>query len=290
MSVRFAPSPTGLFHIGNLRTAWISHHWASTLKLPWVVRFENIDEPRNVAGAIEKQLADMKTLGLTPDQIVIQNQNKDRHWNVFLKFKKSGLIYPCFCSRKQIRQSLAQAASAPHEQGLKYNGHCRDLKTYPKTDLATIAWRMKTENPADDFIMARTRTQTPDPQSFVPAYHWACAIDDVDGKHTLLVRAWDLEHVTPLQRIIQTNLCHLENRPFEPAAIFHCALVTQNDGHRLEKRTLGVTLDELLARGENPESIIEKFSASCSIQTEKFKTGLVFGEPQKTITLGELKF
>jgi hypothetical protein len=88
MGVRFAPSPTGVFHVGNLRTAWISHQWSQKLKLPWVVRFEDIDQPRVIKGSQEKQLADMKSLGLVPDRVYLQSQNRKRHWNLFEKIVK----------------------------------------------------------------------------------------------------------------------------------------------------------------------------------------------------------
>lgn len=295
MSIRFAPSPTGTFHVGNLRTAWISHQWALKLKMPWVVRFEDIDRPRVMYAAKESQLADMRTLGLVPDQMMDQSDRWERHVQVFEAFRKEGFVYPCFCSRQMVREALEGLASAPHASVPHYNGHCRHLKKFPVTNLPTLAWRLKMpdESGRDDFIVARTSTHLdskgiPKKDSFVPAYHWACAIDDVDGNYQLLVRAWDLENVTDLQRAIQKNLCRLEGKKIQPAAIFHCALIVQNDGHRLEKRTQGVTLEELLKSGHTPESLIQKFSTSFSKPTAHFTLDQVFGESKKQMTLDEL--
>src|SRR4051794_2163446 len=101
MGVRFAPSPTGLFHIGNFRTAWVSYEWAKMLKLPWIVRFEDIDHPRVVPGAMEKQLEEMAYLGMRPDQTMIQSDFQPRHRYLFETARAQGVVYPCTCSRKE---------------------------------------------------------------------------------------------------------------------------------------------------------------------------------------------
>src|SRR4051794_30272327 len=126
MSVRFAPSPTGAFHLGNLRTAWISRAWAKHLGLPWVVRFEDIDRPRVVYGAKEGQLSDMAALDLAPDEIVDQSARMDRHWELLQQAVAEGQVYPCHCSRKEI---LAGLASAPHGKEAIYDGRCRLIPT-----------------------------------------------------------------------------------------------------------------------------------------------------------------
>jgi glutamyl-tRNA synthetase len=295
MTVRFAPSPTGIFHVGNLRTAWISREWARVLNLPWVVRFENIDEPRNVPGAMERQLGDLKTLGLVPDAVQVQNERCDRHWEVFLRFHAAGLVYPCYCSRKSIREAIEASASAPHRPPPAYTGRCRKLKEPPETDLPTLAWRVRRhgEDGRDDFVIARTRTSLdsegmPERSGFVPAYHWACAVDDHDGGHALLVRAWDLEEAAGQQRFLHEQIARLENVRRPPPSIFHCSLVTSDDGRRLEKRTPGASLDEILRGGETPEGLVDKFRQSFTGDWNGFEAGKLFGESRKTLGLGEL--
>ncbi|MBX7149300.1 hypothetical protein K1X76_09465 [bacterium] len=274
MSIRFAPSPTGIFHIGNLRTAFIAQLLAKQLQQPLVMRFEDIDTPRVIPGAMDKQLADMKVLGIVPDEIIVQSKNRERHLSVFEHFKKEKLIYPCTCSRKTVQQGLEQIASAPHETPAIYNGHCRNLNQDTQ-ERENLNWRFKMPNETgqDDFIIARDNP-------FVPAYHLACAVDDYDGNYSLLVRAWDLEKVTPLQQAIQMSLAKLENKQFSPATIYHTSLITQNDRHRLEKRTQGVTLDELLKQGYTAKKIIEIFEKSIKAKLEE----------KKTLTLNELGF
>jgi glutamyl-tRNA synthetase len=269
--VRFAPSPTGRFHLGNLRTAWISRQLALRLGEPWICRFEDIDQPRVLEGAMATQLEDMKTLGLVPDQLLIQTDFHERHFSLFQKARETGQVYPCFCSRKEILEALQGAASAPHQEPPIYNGQCRSLlkeplTSYPASTHPTVAWRFVGEDPsgAQDFIIGRTnwgKTEREWLRTFVPAYHWACAIDDYDGGYSLLVRAWDLSHAAPAQSAVHRWLCEVEQLKQAPA-VFHCALLTGPQGERLEKRTRGVTLPEILNRGYSIDRLLALFEAS----------------------------
>lgn len=303
--VRFAPSPTGRFHVGNLRTAWISAEWARALGTSWVVRFEDIDLPRVVAGARERQLEDLAALGLVPDREYLQSTRRDRHYALFARAVAEGAVYSCTCSRKDVQDALAGIASAPHGRGNSegasapiYTGHCREGAGPAKPGTAGIAWRFRAEDPsgAQDFIIARTtvsagkfeRSAVPEIASFVPAYHWACAIDDFDGKYRLLVRGWDLADSTPLQRTIGAWVARSESAPFDPPAVFHTTLVVRDDGHRLEKRTAGVTLPELFGAGWTPERLLARFSASFRIDASAFVPGMVFGEAMRERTLADL--
>lgn len=297
--VRFAPSPTGRFHIGNLRTAWISFEWSRRLNLPWVVRFEDIDQPRVLAGARETQLADMSALDLKPDLILTQTDFRERHWSLLKAAIASGQVYPCDCSRKDVAQALAGLASAPHDggNGPVYSGHCRDLSPCRNFEAPeSIAWRFRMNTPAgtDDFIIARSSVTLddqgfPSERSFVPAYHWACAIDDFDGGYELLVRGVDLESAAPLQGAIFDWLRSLEGGEPRPA-IFHASLVVQNDGHRLEKRTQGVTLPELAARGLAPADVLRilKRSFEKNLWSLPVTDGALLREPQAQIRLIDL--
>jgi len=296
MSVRFAPSPTGTFHIGNLRTAWISHLLAKKLAEKWVLRFEDIDKPRVLAGAQESQLADMQSLGMVPDEVLVQSQYYDRHVALFNEFKKRGWVYPCFCSRKQVRDALDLMASAPHDNPAQYNGACRYLTEFPNHNLPTIGWRLKmpAASGVQDFIIGRTNATDPianpgEGGGFVPAYNWACAIDDYDGHYDLLVRAWDLASALAFQRAIQSKIAELEGSRFDYPAVFYCSLVVQNDGHRLEKRTKGVTLAELIKGGISVEGVLNCFKRSFDIPNLQFPKGALLGEENHVLRLNQLQ-
>lgn len=295
--IRFAPSPTGRFHMGNLRTAWISHLWARHLGKPWVIRFEDIDQPRVLAGAQEQQLEDLRSLGLEPDIVLVQSHFRERHWRLLLEGIRTGQVYPCDCSRKEVQTALSGIASAPHD-GLApvYTGRCRTRSGQALHAAESLAWRfrMPLESGQDDFIVARSAPELdandfPDPRRFIPAYHWACAIDDFDGDYDLLVRSSDLASAAHVQRAIQKWLSLMEGVTREPA-IFHTSLVVQNDGHRLEKRTKGVTLPELHAAGLSNENVCEIFDRSFdrSLLKEIIQASAVFGESQGTVSLATL--
>lgn len=295
--VRFAPSPTGRFHIGNLRTAWISHQWAIQLGKPWVVRVEDIDQPRVLPGAQEQQLKDMKSLGMTPDVLLVQSHFRRRHWELFVEGVRSGKLYPCDCSRREVQTALAGIASAPHD-GLApvYSGHCRPLAERKLEATDSIAWRFRMPNESghDDFIVARSapnfdQSGLPEKSTFVPAYQWACAIDDYDGGYDLLVRGIDLEPAAAVQRAIQKWLSNLNGTTVEPA-VFHTSLVVQNDGHRLEKRTKGVTLPELAEVGITENELIRVFDKSFdrSLLNHAVFAGALIREAGGKLTLDDL--
>jgi glutamyl-tRNA synthetase len=292
--VRFAPSPTGRFHIGNLRTAWISFRFARALNLPWVVRFEDIDEPRVLAGAQELQLADMAALGMTPDTSLLQSTFRSRHLSLFQLARSTGAIYPCTCSRREVQTALSGLASASHDGVAPvYSGHCRSHLAAPVAaglveNSGGIAWRFRMPrlDGRNDFVIARTSTLDSD-DGFIPAYHWACAIDDLDGGYDLIVRSLDLAPALPLQRAIQKWL----REDAAPSRAFHTSLITQDDGHRLEKRTAGVTLPELQSAGWTRDKIWSAFGRSFDstfLTSDRFDSDGVAHETDANLKLSQL--
>lgn len=289
--VRFAPSPTGLFHVGNLRTAWISHEWAraKALDTKWVVRFEDIDTARVLPQAREHQLNDFSAFGWKPDVLLTQSEFYSRHNELFQKAKLEGMAYPCDCSRKDVKTALSQMASAANDGSAPvYSGHCREQN--PERELkaqASIAWRFRMPDSSgnDDFIIARSDVNG---GSLAFAYHWACAIDDYDGDYRLIVRSIDLSPALRLQRAVQDWMGSIEGEPRSPA-VFHTSLVVQNDGHRLEKRTQGMTLNELLEKKLSIADIRKYFELSFDFrvfETPPMKSG-VMNETQATIKLSD---
>lgn len=264
--VRFAPSPTGKLHLGNLRTAWISAQLAQLYQVPWHVRFDDIDRPRVLPGAQAEQLADLARLGLRPERISVQSENHSRHFALFSAAREAGMLYLCTCSRTQVAQALAAAASAPHGAEPIYAGTCRNRVEPVDTEaLGTrvFAWRFRAPDPsgAEDFIVARGAARAC-AASFQPSYHWATAIDDLDGDFLLLVRAWDLASALTPQRRVQAWLLSAGFSQKQAPAVYHTSLVVSPSGKRLEKRSQGVFLEEILARGLSPEALLDFFASS----------------------------
>ncbi|MBL7714350.1 MAG: hypothetical protein JNL01_02715 [Bdellovibrionales bacterium] len=298
--IRFAPSPTGTFHIGNLRTAVVSYYWSTHLSTPWVVRFDDIDRPRVLEKADEAQLRDLQSLGMKPAIIQYQSKFIHRHREIFQEALRTGQAYPCICSRKEVQADLGKFASAPQSSkpdpksfvidAPVYSGHCRNAPVSAE-HAGAIAWRFRSPRSDlghKDFVIGRT-TNISDMESFQPSYHFASAVDDYDGGFVLLVRAWDLGPATFPQRDLMTWLQTRAQIRHGIPQVFHAALVTAEDGTRLEKRTQGVTLAEIQSQGKTLEAIRRKLEMSFNPVVGYEEGGKDWmGEARQTIRVSEL--
>jgi glutamyl-tRNA synthetase len=246
---RFAPSPTGDLHVGNLRTALLAWLFARSAGGGFLVRMEDLDTGRVRAGAAERQLADLAALGLDWDGEVVFQSARDAHYaRALAALEADGRVYECFCTRAEIRA----AASAPHgplPEGA-YPGTCREL-----SDAERAARRAAGREPAlrvradavrvgfedlvlgpvaavvDDFVVRRN--------DGAAAYNLAVVVDDAAQGIDTVVRGDDLADTTPRQLLLARFL----GLP-EPAYA-HVPLVLGADGARLAKRHGSVTLREL---------------------------------------------
>ncbi len=247
------------------------------------MRFENIDGPRNVPGAQEQQLADLAELGMVPDVVDVQSESWSEHHALWERARAEGRVYGCTCSRKEVNDELARMASAPHGAVPLYTGHCRDLDVQPGGP--NTAWRFRTEDGRQDFVIGRTVGQ-----DFQPAYHWACALDDWRGQYLAIVRAIDLKDALVHQRGIQA---WLGGAGFVPIGAVHARLVVQDDGHRLEKRTRGVTLSEWKNQGKSPRELISLFEKTGGLELSNARAvlasgGIIDERPLEPLPLKEL--
>ncbi len=276
---RFAPSPTGALHLGSLRTALVAWLFARSAGSRFLLRVEDLD-PATASPAHEAgQLADLATLGLDWDgPVVRQSERRDAHDAVLDELEDRGLTYPCFCSRREIRE----ASSAPHRRPGAYPGTCRELTAAEaarrvadgrppalrlRSDGApiTIVDRLRGEvtQPADDIVLRRNNG--------VPAYHVAVVVDDDDQGVEEVVRGDDLLDSTPSQ----AQLLDLLGRP-RPAWA-HVPLVLGADGARLAKRHGSVTLADLAADGIDAGAVRGRLAAS-----------LRLAEPDERPTMSQL--
>jgi glutamyl-tRNA synthetase len=246
---RFAPSPTGILHLGNLRTALLAWLFARSAGSRHLVRMEDLDSGRVREGAAEQQLADLAALGLDWDgEVVFQSQRLDRYGEAIGRLQAAGQLYECFCTRAEIRA----AASAPHgplPEGA-YPGTCLHLSAAERAarraggrlpalrvraEAARVAFEDRVlghvEGVVDDFVVQRN--------DGAPAYNLAVVVDDAAQGIGEVVRGDDLAGTTPRQVL----LARLLGLP-EPAYA-HVPLVLGPDGERLAKRHGGVTLREV---------------------------------------------
>jgi glutamyl-tRNA synthetase len=126
---RYAPSPTGELHLGNLRTGLLAWLFARSTGRRFLLRIEDLDAARVRPGIAEQQLADLAALGITFDgEPVVQSQRLTAYQQAMLKL--ADRTYECFCSRREI----AEAASAPHGSVARYPGTCRNLTEAERID------------------------------------------------------------------------------------------------------------------------------------------------------------
>jgi len=278
---RFAPSPTGPLHVGNLRTALVSWCAARSAGGRWLVRMEDLDRVTSSPAHEAGQLADLAALGLEPDGLVVrQSERFDRYDAAISDLDRRGLVYRCYCTRREIRE----AASAPHGElpDGAYPGTCRGLDDELANDHEAAgrrpAWRLRAEGERVEFIdlLAGRCSGVVDDvvlrrNDGVPAYNLAVVVDDAAQGVTDVVRGDDLVSSTPRQ----LRLAGLLGLP-TPRHL-HVPLVLGPDGSRLAKRHGAVTLAELTGSGHDPVDVRSWLARSLGL-----------AEPGERPTLDEL--
>jgi glutamyl-tRNA synthetase len=260
---RYAPSPTGELHLGNASTALLA--WLSIRASggTFVMRVEDLDAGRVREGLLEAILADLEWLGIDWDEHHVQSERLASYRGAFDSLRERGLVYPCFCSRKDI----AAAASAPQTPGeeLRYPGTCLDLD--PAGSQRRIeagdrhAWRLRVAADGargfDDLVHGPWGADQPPPGDFVvwrsdevPAYQLAVVVDDAAMQIDEVVRGDDLLNSTVKQILLFEALGHRVPR------FGHVPLLLGTDGVRLSKRHRGTTLRELRERGLGAAAIV----------------------------------
>lgn len=246
---RFAPSPTGLLHIGSLLTALASYADARANGGRWLLRMEDLDPPREVAGAADDILRTLEAFGFEWDGAVEYQSRRHAVYEAALAgLKAAGAVYPCYCSRRQW-----QAEARPGVDGFVYGGRCRDAVQRPSENGKTPAWRLRVpdgEIGFDDGIVGHyVQNLARDIGDFVLlradgfwAYQLAVVADDAAQGVTHVVRGQDLLVSAPRQIWLQRCL----GVPTPQYA--HLPLLVNARGQKWSKQTLAPALD--LARRE----------------------------------------
>ncbi len=265
---RFAPSPTGRLHIGHAHSALFAARAAAGGRL--LLRIEDIDAGRCRPEFEDGIYQDLEWLGLAwGSPVRRQSDHMDDYRAALERLDAIGLIYPCFCTRKEIQAEIARAGHAPHgPDGPLYPGTCKGLEPEERggrlesgeahalrldmqkaaastgalsfTDRA--AGRIEVDGPGcGDVVLARKDTPT--------SYHLAVTVDDALQGVTLVTRGQDLLHATHVHRVLQALL----DLP-EPA-YHHHELLTGADGRRFAKRDRSLTIQVLREAGESPAGV-----------------------------------
>jgi len=264
---RFAPSPTGDLHIGNLRTALAAWLFARSTSSEFLLRFEDLDRATSSTESEARQADSLTMMGIDWDgRPIRQSERFDTYDDAIGELSDSGLTYRCWCSRREIRE----AASAPHGHTVSYPGTCRDLPATKVSEMeesgrpaalrlrcsstqVTITDRLHGEftTEVDDFVLRRG--------DGVAAYNLAVVLDDAMQGVEEVVRADDLLESTPRQVLLQ-GLLGLPTPSYA-----HVPLVLSDDGARLAKRHGAVTLPRRLAAGDTPHRVTAVLAASLGL-------------------------
>jgi len=270
---RFAPSPTGELHLGNLRTALVAWLAARSSGRGFVVRMEDLDRVTSSEQHEARQLADLAAIGLDWDGGVLRQSDRfDIYRAEIERLQADGRVYPCFCTRREIRAEIDAAAHAPHihlPDGA-YPGTCRNLSPEEQADRRAAgrrpALRLRTDGEViefddrvhghmdgavDDVVLARA--------DGVPAYNLAVVVDDAAQNVTQVTRGDDLLTSTPRQVLLQRLL-----GAATPEYV-HVPLVLGADEQRLAKRHGAVTLSELGAQGVGVADVVAAMARSLDL-------------------------
>jgi glutamyl-Q tRNA(Asp) synthetase len=269
---RFAPSPTGLLHLGHAFAALTAHAAGGR----FLLRIEDLDTARCREEFVEAIFEDLHWLDLDWEQPVLRQSDRTSAYRGALqKLDAAGLLYPCFCTRREIAEEIASAIEAPHgPDGPLYPGTCRHLSTHERTNriaagtpyalrldsakaaglVGALAFHESGTGPSGehgeiavnprlfgDIVLAR--------KDMPAAYHLAVTVDDAYQGVTLVTRGNDLFAATHVQRLLQSLL----GLP-EPTYAHH-RLVLDSAGKKFSKRDQAITLRSLRMAGESPGSI-----------------------------------
>ena len=266
---RFAPSPTGRMHLGNVYAALLSWLSAKSKGGEWVLRIEDIDPGRSRQEFADRIMDDLEWLGLTWDgEVTYQSQRQDIYEHYFDLLRKDGLLYPCFCSRADLL-----ATQAPHESDgrVVYKGTCRNMSPAHYPQGITPAWRMRVPDetiettdghygtyrvhlPTEigDFIVRR--------KDGAFAYQLVVVVDDLMTGITEVVRGRDLLLSTPQQLFMARILRDLEKEEIFPQVNYiHFPLLINEAGQRLSKRDESLNMG-VLREQHSAKEIIGKIA------------------------------
>ena len=268
---RFAPSPTGHLHLGSVYSALFAWRMARDGGGRFLVRIEDIDQTRCKPEFAARMLDDLAWLGLDWDgDVRYQSAHFDDYRAALQRLRDMGLLYPCFCTRRQIAVEIEAAGGAPHgPDGPLYPGTCRGLSQREADQRIaageTPAWRLDMTaafadagaltfrdrglgeivcDPArfGDVVLARKDSPT--------SYHLAVTVDDGLQGVTCVTRGEDLLAATDIHRVLQALL------GLPQPEYWHHPLLLGEDGKRFAKRDRSVSVPDLRAAGHSAEEVL----------------------------------
>jgi len=255
---RFAPSPTGLLHVGGVRTALFSWLYARRMHGKFILRVEDTDRERSTDEAVRVILEGMEWLGLGTDEgPYYQTQRFDRYREVLAGMLKAGTAYHCYCTKQEL-DALREAQIARKEKP-RYAGICR-ARTAPRADVAPV---IRFRNPLDgavvveDLVHGAVTFQNAELDDLIiarsdgtPTYNFCVVVDDMDMGITHVIRGDDHLNNTPRQM----NM--LRAIGATPPVYAHVPMILGPDGAKLSKRHGAVSVLQYEEEGYLPDALL----------------------------------
>ena len=275
-TTRFAPSPTGYLHLGHAYSAIFAENTALERGGCFHLRIENIDQRRCRLEYEDSIREDLRWLGLSWEEPVRrQSEHLEDYQEALSRLERLDIIYPCFCTRREILTEIERADMAPHEslrgpEGIVYPGTCRDITSDQRESQITLGkpfalrldvrralsltgkiWWTDRDNGEiiaqpellGDVVLARKDIPT--------SYHLSVTVDDYLQKVNLVTRGEDLRFATHIHRLLQGLLNYTV-----PEYRFH-RLLKGSDGRRYSKRNPSTTIRSLREAGNSSSAIRE---------------------------------
>lgn len=280
MRGRFAPSPTGYIHLGNVWTAFLAWLQVRQQKGTLILRIEDIDEQRSKPEYTQALLEDLAWLGLDWDEgpgkggpygPYIQQERYSLYEKALQELQAKHLLYPCYCSRARL-----QAIGAPHEgEHHLYDGHCYGMPEEQRRQMdRKPSWRVHVPHvsvsftdgsygPFSDYLPRVCGDFVVRRADGLYAYQLAVAVDDGSMGITHVLRGRDLLSSTAQQ------IWLMEVLGYTPPSYTHVPMLTDASGNRLSKRQQGITVRSLRDRGVQADAILSALALAGGLVSER---------------------
>ena len=257
VATRFAPSPTGLLHIGGVRTALFNWLFSKNQKGNFYLRIEDTDKERSKNEYKEQIIQSLKWIGIQPDKDeYIQSKKIKKHVEISNKLLEKGFAYKCYCSEKEIEEAKNRAKQK--KLPYIYNRKCRDLKDSPKDVDPVLRFKSKIEGTStlNDLVQGEVKIENTTIEDFVilrkdgtPTYNLSAAVDDYEMTITHIIRGDDHKMNTFKQMQI------FQSMNWNLPIYAHIPLIHTSEGKKLSKRDKASTLEDYKKIGIMPEAL-----------------------------------
>lgn len=254
--LRFAPSPTGDLHIGNLRAAIINYIIAKQTNDSFLIRIENTDKDRNIEGKDKEILAILNLFGLFWDRVVYQSDNFKQHNIIANELIKKDKAFYCYCTKEFLNQKKEDAIK--NGMAFRYDDSwaevCKDINPKPAIRIKGASGAINfideikgeckfDEFEIDSFVIIR--------DDFIPTYNFACSVDDMLYDISYIIRGEDHTSNTPKQILVRTSIGYLKDIKHA-----HLPIILNKDGKKMSKRESESSVKWLLEEGYLPQAIL----------------------------------